>query len=150
MTKANYLQAAIFIVFIASIGYSQGVDKIPAQTEAGPIRSSPAYAEILLRKTDLQADLEAVLPSYTDANPKIIDLRFEIGALDRSLEKVFGVKPSETGKLTLALGKLIVKKATLETELAHLMRNYSKDHPEVKRAQRRVEIYDLAIKEVLQ
>lgn len=118
-------------------------------TEAGPIRSSPAYSEILLRRTELKADLEALSADYTESNPKIIDLRFEIAALDRSLEKVFGVKPTETGKLTLALGRLIVRKATLETELARLSRNYNKDHPEVKRAKRRVEIFDDAIKEVL-
>jgi uncharacterized protein involved in exopolysaccharide biosynthesis len=118
-------------------------------SETGPIRSSPAYSEILLRKTELQADLEALSADYTEANPKIVDLRFELGALDKSLEKIFGVKPTETGKLTLALGKLIVRKAALETELSRLTRNYSQDHPEVKRAKRRVEIFDAAIKEVL-
>lgn len=121
-----------------------------AQTqEPGPIRSSPAYSEVLLRKTELQADLEAFLADYTEANPKIIDIRFEIASLDKSLEKIFGVKPSETGKLTLALGKLIVKRASLETEYARLLRTYNADHPEVKRAKRRVEIFDSAIKEVL-
>lgn len=119
------------------------------QTEAGPIRSSAAYSEILLRKTELLADLEALSADYTEANPKIIDLRFELSSLDRSLEKVFGIRPTETGKLTLALGKLIVRKAALETELARLSRTYNKDHPEVKRAKRRVEIFEASIKEVL-
>ena len=118
-------------------------------TETGPIRSSPAYSEVLLRRTELQADLEALSADYTEANPKILDLRFEIASLDKSLERVFGVKPTETGKLTLALGRLIVRKAALETELSRLMRSYNKDHPEVKRAKRRVEIFDAAIKEVL-
>src|SRR5258708_29137486 len=117
--------------------------------ETGPIRASAAYSEILLRRTELKADLEALSADYTEANPRIVDLRFEIAALDKSLEKVFGVKPTETGKLTLALGRLIVRKATLETELTRLMRTYNKDHPEVKRAKRRVEIFDDAIKEVL-
>ena len=121
-----------------------------AQTqEAGPILSSPAYSEVLLRKTELQADLEALLADYTDANPKIIDLRFEIASIDKSLEKIFGVKPSETGKLTLALGKLIVKRASIDTERSRLLRTYNADHPEVKRAKRRVEIFDAAINEVL-
>ena len=119
------------------------------QQETGPIRSSAAYSEILLRKTEIQADLEALSADYTEANPKIVDLRFELGALDKALEKVYGVKPTETGKLTLALGRLIVRKAALETELSRLMRSYNKDHPEVRRAKRRVEIFDDAIKEVL-
>lgn len=117
--------------------------------EPGPIRSSSAYAEVLLRRTEIQADLEAALAGYTEANPVVIDLRFELASLDNSLEKIFSVKPTETGKLTLALGKLIVKRAALETEHARLLRTYKGEHPEVKRAKRRVEIFDTAIKEVL-
>ncbi len=137
--------AGLFIVLGTLFAFSQ----TPSQNEAGPIRSSPAYAEILLRKTELQADLEAFLADYTEANPKILDLRAELASLDRSLEKVFGVKPSETGKLTTALGKLILKKAVLETDLTRLMRSYNKDHPDVKRAKRKVEIFDSAIHEIL-
>jgi len=140
-------RVALLIVLLASPIICRAQQEL--NTGAGPIRSSAAYSEILLRRTELQADLEALSPDYTEANPKIIDLRFEIAALDKSLEKVFGVKPTETGKLTLALGKLIVRKATIETELSRLMRSYNKDHPEVKRAKRRVEIFDNAIKEVL-
>ena len=135
--------------FVLAVGLLSTAFAYSQTSEVGPIRSSAAYSEILLRRTELQADLEALSPDYTEANPKIIDLRFEIAALDKSLEKVFGVKPTETGKLTLALGKLIVRKATLETELSRLMRSYNRDHPEVKRAKRRVEIFDNAIKEVL-
>ncbi|MFZ1700293.1 MAG: hypothetical protein WBO10_11100 [Pyrinomonadaceae bacterium] len=117
--------------------------------DAGPIRSSPAYAEVLLRKTELQADLEAFIESYTETNPKVVDARFELAALDKSLERVFAVKATETGKLTLALGKLLVRRAALETEFARLRRSYNADHPEVMRAKRRVEIFDVAIKDVL-
>ncbi|CAN5347363.1 hypothetical protein BH10ACI3_BH10ACI3_14250 [soil metagenome] len=118
-------------------------------TEVGPIRSSAAYAELLLRKTEIQADLESLTADYTEQNPKILDLRFELAALDKMQERMFAIKPSETGKLTLALGKLIVRKAALDTELAHLSRSYNKDHPEVKRMTKKVEIYDAAIREVL-
>ena len=147
--RLKLFSIAAFIMLSSIFGYSQINEKFAAQPEVGPIRSSAAYSEILLRKTELRADLEALSADYTEANPKIIDLRFEIAALDKSLEKVFGVKPTETGKLTLALGRLIVRKAALETDLSRLMRSYNKDHPEVKRAKRRVEIFDDAIKEVL-
>ncbi len=141
MRTISYIFAAIIFVFSASIGFSQ--------SEVGPIRSSPAYAEVLLRKTELQADLEAFLADYTEQNPKIIDLRAELAAIASALEKIYGVKPSETGKLTLALGKMIVKRAALETDVARLTRSYNKDHPEVRRAKRRVEIFDAAINEIL-
>ena len=117
--------------------------------DAGPIRSSAAYSEVLLRKTELQADLEAFLESYTELNPRVVDTRFELASLERSIATLFAIKPTETGKLTLALGKLIVKRAALETEASRLTRSYNADHPELKRAKRRVEIFDNAIKEVL-
>ena len=139
----------MLLAFGVLIGFSQTPDKTPTPVDVGPIRSSPAYAEILVRKTEIKADLEALSADYTEANPRIIDLRFELGLLDKATERVFGVKPTDTGKLTLALGKLIVKKAALETELGKLSRSYNKDHPEVKRAKRRVEIYEAAIKEIL-
>jgi Skp family chaperone for outer membrane proteins len=145
MTRTALL--ATFALFLLSAAaYSQAIEKPP---EAGPIRSSAAYAEVVLRRTELQAELESLIPDYTEANPKILDLRFEIGALDRALEKIYSVKPSETGKLTLALGRLIVKRASVETELARLSRSYTNETKEVKRARRRVEIYDAAVKEIL-
>jgi len=137
---------SLFIPFIVVIcsGFVVG-----QTADAGPIRSSPAYAEVLLRRTELQAELEAVRADYTDANPKIIDMRFELTVLDKALEKVYAVKPTEAGKLTLALGKMLVKRASLETDVARLLRNYTNDNTEVKRARRRVEIFDSAIKEIL-
>jgi Skp family chaperone for outer membrane proteins len=140
--KYSHLFITVLVVALSAVAAS-------AQSEAGPIKSSPAFAEVLLRKTELTADLDAMTEQYTEQNPKMIDLRFELASLDKSLEKIYGVKPSETGKLTLALGKLIVKKAELETSLNRLTRSYNKDHPEVKRAKRRVEIFENSINEIL-
>jgi hypothetical protein len=121
-----------------------------AQTPGhGPIRSSAAYAEVLLRRTELLADLEALAPDYTEVNPKIVDLRFEVAALDRTVEKLFTVRPTETAKLTAALGKLLVRRAMYETDLARLSRSYSAENVELKRARRRLEIFDSAVKEIL-
>jgi len=142
------LFATIFILFAATA-------VIFAQKNSGPpetlfsIKSSPAYAEILLRKTELIADIEAYGADYTEASAKMIELRTELASLDRSLEKVFAVKPSETNRLTQALGKLIVRKAALDADLNRLLRTYSKEHPEAKRAQRRVDRFEAAIAEIL-
>src|SRR5436190_3614462 len=134
---------SVLLVMGASLSFAQADDN------AGPIKSSPAYAEVLLRKTELQADLESLIADYTEANPKIIDLRFELAALNKSLERLYAVRPTETGKLTLALGKLLVKKAALDTDLNRLQRSYNKEHQEVRRAKRKVEIFEASINEVL-
>lgn len=121
-----------------------------AQTvDANAARSSAAYAELLVRKTELRADLDAVVQDYTESNPKILDMRFELSALERSLVRVLATRPAESSKLTIAIGKLLVKKAALETDYARLLRSYNAENAEVKRAKRRVEIFDQAINEIL-
>lgn len=149
-TLKKLILLAGLIVGASITAFSQSPRTDPVQSkEVGPIRSSPAYAEAILRKTELQAELESMLPDYTEENPKVIDARFEIGVLNKDIDRMFGVRPTETGKLTEALGKLVVRRAAVATELHRLLRTYSKDHPEVKRAQRRVDIYDAAIREIL-
>lgn len=112
-------------------------------------RSSPAYAEILLRKTDFEAELESLVLEYTEEFPKVLELRFSVALLQKETERLLAVKPGEASKLTLALGKLIVRRVELETDLWKLQKNYKDEHPEVKRAKRKVEIYSKAINEIL-
>ena len=136
----------LFLIFAASAvaAFAQG-----SQADQTVIRGTPAYAEVLLRKTELLADLEAFTPDYTEANPKILELRAELASIDRSLTRILSVKPAETGRLTEALGRMMVKKAALEADLSHLSRQYNKDYPDVKRAQRRVDLYESAINDIL-
>ncbi len=122
---------------------------IVLKTVVSPLKSSPAYAELLLRKTERESELEEFLIDYTDEFPKVKELKFELDLLNKEMDKVLAVNASEAGKLTLALGKLIVRKTELETDVWNLKRQYSDDHPEVKRARRKVEVFEKAIKEIL-
>ena len=137
-------------LFVASQAFAQSNGKVEiVSKDVGPIRSSPAYAEVLLRKTELLAEIEAYLADYTEENPRVIDTRTELTFLTADIDRLYAVKPSETGKLTQALGRLIVRRAALEVDLSRLLRNYNKDHPDVKRAMQRVKIFQSAIKEIL-
>jgi uncharacterized protein involved in exopolysaccharide biosynthesis len=95
------------------------------------------------------AELDAFSGDYTDAHPQMLDLRAQLASIERSVARLFAVKPADAGKLSLALGKLMVRKAELDTELSRLGRTLSKEHPEVKRVQRRIDIFENAIKEIL-
>lgn len=148
MIFSKQIFTAICILFAASV-FSAAQKNADVSDAPLSIKSSPAYAEILLRKTELLSDIDAFGADYTEVSPKMIELRVELASLDKSLEKVFAVRPSETGKLTQGLGKLIVKKAALDADLDRLSRKYSKDHPETKRAQRRVDRFNAAIGEIL-
>ncbi len=145
MTKAKQRISLLVLLLLMSLpALAQTKD-----STVGPVRASAAYAEVLLRKTELEADIESYLADYTEENPKVVDARHEIGILIRDIDKIYAVRPSEVGKLTQALGKLIVRRAALETDLLRLQRNYNTDHPEVKRAKKRIQIFDKSIKEIL-
>jgi predicted nucleic acid-binding Zn-ribbon protein len=153
----HFLPALIFIfIFFTSClvcnSQSNKPDsvKISISNQAtSAVKSSPAFAEIILRKTELEAELESLLVSYTEDFPKIKEIRFEMDSLKKGLERLSAVKAAESSKLTLALGKLMVRKAELETDLWNLRKKYDDNHPEAKRAKRKIEIYELAIREIL-
>ena len=106
-----------------------------------------AYAEVLLQKTELTAELEELLLNYTEEYPKVKELRFELSVLQKDLDKLLTV--SEASRLSQALGKLIVRRARLATDLWNLQKQYANDHPDVKKAKRKLEIFEQAIKEIL-
>jgi capsule polysaccharide export protein KpsE/RkpR len=116
---------------------------------AAVVRSSPAYAEVLLRKTELLAEVESLSADYTDENPKIVGLRYEVASLEKLIDRLLSLKSSDAGKLTIALGRLMVRRASLDADLDRLLKSYNKDHTDVKRVKKKLEVYDAAIKEIL-
>jgi uncharacterized protein involved in exopolysaccharide biosynthesis len=136
----------------AAISFGQSVpDKKPEPAKPVPATtaSSPAYAELLLRRTELQSELESLVLEYTEEFPKVKELRHVLSLVDRDAMRLSKVKPADASRLTLALGKLLVRRIELETDLWKLQASYKDEHPEVKRAKRKVEIYETAIAEIL-
>lgn len=119
-----------------------------AKLTAQAVKSSPAYAEVLLRKSEVAAELEEMLTSYTEEFPKVKKARFESELLQKELTRLLAVNNSEIPKLTQALGKLLVRKAELEADLWDTQRSYGGEHPTVKRAKRKFEIFEQAVKEI--
>lgn len=112
-------------------------------------RTTPAFAEVVLKETEMASELEALLIDYTDDFPKVKELRFGISLAQKNKTVLLAVKPADAPKLTLALGKLIVRKVEVEIDLWKLQQNYADGHPDVKRAKKKVEIFEKAIKEIL-
>lgn len=154
LSKFMRLAKIVFILSVITIFALQA----PAQTRlksvalpamVNPLKATQAYAEVLLRKTDLEADLEDLLVGYTEDYPKVKAARYELGLINASMEKILAVNISESAKLTSALGKLLVRKAALETDLWSLKSRLGDEHPDVKRAARKVAVFDKAVKEIL-
>lgn len=153
--KLHYFFLATLFVFCgATISFAQTTEKSKTTQPPNPIiaqaiKSSPAYAELLLRKTDISAELEDYLTSYTDDFPKVKELRFELDLLNNEMNRILAVNPADSTKLSLALGKLMLRKIELEKELLSLRKQYNDEHPDVKKALRKVAIFEAAIKEIL-
>jgi len=116
---------------------------------AAEIRATPAYAEVVLRKTELESMLEELLVSYQEEFPKVRNTRYELGLLEAELAGMGRFTKDEAGKLTLALGKLIVRRAELRTEYWIVTSKYDDTHPDTKKAKRKLEIFDKAIKDII-
>jgi hypothetical protein len=122
----------------------------PVQTaQTNPVSRSAAWAELSLRKAELTAELESLLSEYTEDYPKIKEIKYSLQIVAEENLRLLRTKPAEADRLTPALGKLLVRKIELQTELWRLLQSYKDEHPDVKRAKRKVEVFEAAIKEIL-
>ena len=154
MKLHHFFLAALFLVCVGNISFAQTngktktVQTLP-KSDAKANKSSPAFAEILLRKTEIAAELEDYLTNYTDEFPKVKELRFELDLLNKEMNRILAVNPTDSAKLTLALGKLMLRKIELERDVWNLRKQYNDEHPDVKQALRKVAVFEAAIKEIL-
>ncbi len=148
-----FYHLAVYILFVGILGFLCPIqaqsDIRPSTTPQTHVTSSPAYAELLLRRTEVESELEAMVLEYTDEFPAVIGLKQQLHFIQKEIGLISKVKPADAGRLTLALGQLMVKRAELETSHWKLLSDYKEEHPDVRRAKRRIEIYDKAIKEIL-
>lgn len=157
MIIKNFSLAAFGVMFFSLTCFAQQPVKNPVSSAATSasnsgqraIKSTPAYAEVLLRKTELEATLEDLSVAYTEDFPKVKETRFELNLVQKDLAKLLSLKESDSAKMTLALGKLLVRKAALETDVWSLKTKYGDEHPDVKRAKRRVATFEKAVAEIL-
>ena len=141
-TQKIYLIAALLLLFSTGISAQK-----QTASNSSLIKATPAYAELLLRRAELESEVESLLESYTEEFPKVKAAKYELALVNKDLARL--LTQTDVSKLTLSLGKLLVRKNELETEYWMLQNQYDKEHPEVKRAQRKVLSFQKAIKEIL-
>ena len=150
MKPQRFLFIAIFLVLSSPVCLSQTKNKPVQANNPSNAKSSPAYAEVLLQKTELLSELESLLIDYKEDFPKVKELRYETGLLQKELDRILAVNPADASKLTTALGKLMVRRCELGANLWSLQIQFNDEHPDVKRAKRKLEFFDAAINEILQ
>jgi hypothetical protein len=138
------------LIFMAAAVAAGQANRIPALIEpTSGSSATAAFAEVALRRAEFEADLEAFLVDYTDDFPRVKELRFGLTRIGAEVERLKAMKPADRDRATSALGKLMVRKVETEIELWKLEQSYADSHPEVRRAKKRVEIFERAIKEIL-
>ncbi len=145
---------ALFVILFASLFASAQTKPVvkptpsPTPTTAAQsVRSSPAYAEVLLKKTELSSELEDLLVEFTEEYPRVKELRFKLALMQKDMDKLLAA--SDASKLSPALGKLMVRRVELAADVWMLQKQYADDHPDVKRAKRKMDVFEQAIKEIL-
>lgn len=144
----------IFLLCLSSQAQQENVktpktSPTPAVAANSILRSSPAYAEVILRKTEAEAELESMLLEFTDEYPKVVDARIEIDLLQKEIDRMSAVKAADAGRLSTALGKLMVRKVSFEVDLVALRLKYDDKHPDVINAKKKVDVFEKAIKDIL-
>ena len=112
-------------------------------------KATAAYAEVALKRADVEAELESLLVDYTDDFPKVKELKYALTRVDGEVLRILSIKAADRDRATAALGKLMVRKVEAELDLWKVQQDYADAHPEVKRAKKKVEIFEKAIKEIL-
>jgi hypothetical protein len=134
-----------YVVLFAITGFSQAKPKL----EFSSFKATPAFAEIILKKADVEAEYEALLIDYTEEYPKVKENKLALRLLLIEIEKLSKLEASQMPKLTLALGKLIVRKVEAEVELKALLVEYDEKNRDVLRARKKLQIYEKAIAEIM-
>ncbi len=149
----KYFFSLVFLILF-SVGIFAQTDtkkvKVDFSTSTSKaIKSSPAYSALILQRTEIKAELEEMLVSYTEDFPKVADARHEIDLINFELTKLLDTKVTDSCKLSDSLGQLMLKKTRIEMQVWNLLKKYKEDHPEVLRAKRKLDIYDKAVAEIL-
>jgi hypothetical protein len=144
------MKKAIFIVLLGLIFSAAFAQTKAKPATANSVKSTPAFAEIILLKTEVESRLEELLLDYKEEYPEVKKNRVELGFINKELDKLLKLDASQMPKLTLALGKLLVRKIELQSDLSALLENYKEDNPEVLRAKKKLEIFEKAIAEIMQ
>jgi hypothetical protein len=141
--------AAILCVMIAGTTAGWAQAKSARAGASVDYKASPAFAELRLKKSEIESEVESLSVEYTEEYPKLREARATLGFVQKEIDRLAALGPNAAPRLTPALGKLMVRKAELETEVWRLLETLQPAHPDVKRARRRVEIFEAAIKEIL-
>lgn len=114
------------------------------------IAETGAFAEVYAAKVEAEADLKVLTMEYPEGTQQVLEKKFERDLLNRQIRWLEALPSSSYSKMTTALGRLLVRKTQAEAAVKTLSENYADQHPALKKAQMRIEIFNSEIQKLLQ
>ncbi|MBC7798437.1 MAG: hypothetical protein H7Z37_16330 [Pyrinomonadaceae bacterium] len=114
------------------------------------LKSSAAYGEIIAALAEAKVDLKILLFDYKEAAPQVVAKRQLIESYQTEIGKLEAMPTTIAPKLTLALGRLLVKKIEAGAELNELTKEYAEEYPSVKKARIRLQVFTEETDKLLQ
>lgn len=114
------------------------------------VANSAAFAEIYAGKVEAEADLKVLTMDLTEDAAQVREKKLERDLLARAIRWLEALPAASQPKLTMALGRLAVRKAQAEANLKTVSQDYADEHPTVKKARARLAVYNSELEKLLQ
>lgn len=114
------------------------------------VQTTLAYAEVFAQKVEAEAELKVLMIDMTDDAPQVREKKLRRDFLQREIEWLEKLPAALHPKMTLALGKIIVRKVQAEVDQKMFAENYADEHPLIKKARARFAVYKDEIDKLLQ
>jgi hypothetical protein len=123
---------------------------IEAREKPAKIADTGAFAEVYAAKVEVETELKVLTMDYADETPQVREKKLERDLLEREIRWLEALPSTAHEKMNFALGRLLVKKTQAEAALKNLLQNYADEHPLVKKARTRIEVYNSEVQKLLQ
>lgn len=149
--KFSFRILLLMLIMLVGVSTASAQKERPKtdKTDSSVVHASAAFSEILAQKALVEADLKILLTDYKEDYIGVREKQAEFALLNTALRNLEKTPAAEISKLTLALGKLVVKKIEVEAELKTLLEDYTEDFPAVKKARTRLGVYEEEIRKLL-
>ena len=117
MNISRFLIPVVVVIGTVSALGQTPPKPVPTPTIAQSAKATAAYAEVALKRADVEAELESFLVEYTDEFPRVKELKYALTRIDVEGLRLGSMKPGDRDRATTALGKLMVRKVEAEIEL---------------------------------
>ena len=119
-------------------------------TAVSKVADTGAYAEVYAARVEAEADLKVLAMDLTEETVQVREKKLERDLLAREIRWLEALPSVSHDKMTIALGRLLVRKTQAEVSLKMLSENYAEDFPTVKKARTRIGVYNDEVQKLLQ